>query len=151
MAVVPDFIYVIGPWWETKLLKGEPLSVVQSPREFGRRAIFISYVALLYTAWFLYKPSYSSFMNALILSLLASLGYYARYGQEAGFPMHVILIWYILYRGHEYVDAQTILTIALAYFYQFAQDWVYLKPAPIEDDQFCEEYKGRRVSNYEDR
>lgn len=112
--------------------------MVQSPREFGRRAIFISYVALLYTAWFLYKPSYSSFMNALILSLLASLGY----GQEAGFPMHVIL-----YRGHEYVDAQTIL----AYFYQFAQDWVYLKPAPIEDDQFCEEYKGRRVSNYEDR
>ena len=117
---------VLGPHWESKLIEKKPLNIVNSVKEFGRRSIFISYVSLLYTSWFLYNPSYVTGINALILSASATYGFYTRYGPEKPFPMHVLLNMFILLMSMEYFDFQTVLTVCLVVLYQLTRNVLYL-------------------------
>jgi hypothetical protein len=124
--IVLYFSYLtLGPHWIAKLVRKEPLDIVKSPTEFLRRAVFISYVALLYTAWFLYRPSLSSFLNALAVSLAATLAYYSRWGPEKTLPMHALLNIFILVSGKQFVDTQTFITLALGVFYLMFQNKIY--------------------------
>lgn len=116
---------VLGPHWIAKLVRQEPLDIVTSPGEFFRRSVFISYVGLLYTAWFLYRPSLSSFMNALAVTGAATLAYYTRWGAEKTLPMHVLLNMFILVVGKKYVDTQTWVTLFLGIFYLLFQGKIY--------------------------
>jgi hypothetical protein len=53
---------ILGPHWESKLLKGEKLAIVDSKEELGRRSIFISYVALLFI-FVVFTPTFSIFFH----------------------------------------------------------------------------------------
>jgi hypothetical protein len=117
---------ILGPHWESKLLERKPLLIVDSMKELGRRSIFISYVSLLYTAWFLYRPSYATAINALLLSGGATYGFYTKYGPEKPIPMHVILNVFLLIMSMEYLDFQTLLTVSLLVFYQLTRNALYL-------------------------
>ena len=117
---------ILGPHWESKLLERKPLLIVDSMKELGRRSIFISYVSLLYTAWFLYRPSYATAVNALLLSGGATYGFYTKYGPEKPIPMHVILNVFLLIMSMEYLDFQTVLTVSLLVFYQLTRNMLYL-------------------------
>jgi hypothetical protein len=116
---------VLGPHWIANSVQGKKLAIVDTLREFLRRSVFISYVALLYVAWFLWKPTRSSFINALILSGAATLGFYLKYGREV-VPMHILLNLFVLYRGRGYMDLQTWLTLVLLVFYAATRDILYL-------------------------
>jgi len=118
---------VLGPHWESRLMEKKPLRIVDSPKEFFRRSIFISYTAILYTAWFLYTPSYSTAINALLLSGSATYGFYTKYGPEKPFPMHILLNLFILFMGTQYFDTQTLFTFLLLIFYYLTQDILYFK------------------------
>jgi len=118
---------ILGPHWESRLIEKKPLRIVDSPKEFFRRSIFISYTAILYTAWFLYNPSYSSAINALLLSGSATYGFYTKYGPEKPFPMHILLNLFILFMGTQYLDTQTLFTFLLLLFYYLTQDILYFK------------------------
>jgi len=117
---------ILGPHWESKLIEKKPMLIVDSVRELFRRSIFISYVSLLYTAWFLYRPSYVTGINALILSASATYGFYTKYGPEKPFPMHVLLNVFILLMSMEYFDFQTVLTVCLVLLYQLTRNVLYL-------------------------
>ena len=117
---------ILGPHWESKLLERKPLLIVDSAKEIARRSIFISYVSLLYTAWFLYRPSYATAVNALLLSGGATYGFYTKYGPEKPIPMHVILNVFLLIMPMEYLDFQTLLTVSLLVFYQLTRNVLYL-------------------------
>ena len=117
---------ILGPHWESKLLERKPLLIMDSAKELGRRSIFISYVSLLYTAWFLYRPSYATAVNALLLSGGATYGFYTKYGPEKPIPMHVILNVFLLIMSMEYLDFQTLLTVSLLVFYQLTRNVLYL-------------------------
>jgi len=124
--IVLYFSYLtLGPHWIAKLVRKEPLDIVKSPHQFLTRGVFISYVALLYTAWFLYRPSLSSFVNALAVSLAATLAYYSRWGPEKTLPMHALLNLFILVSGKQFVDVQTFITLALGVFYLMFHDKIY--------------------------
>jgi hypothetical protein len=116
---------VLGPHWIANSVQGKQLAIVDTPHELLRRSVFISYVALLYVAWFLWKPTQSSFTNALILSGAATLGFYLKYGREV-VPMHILLNLFVLYRGRDYMDSQTWLTLVLLVFYAVTRDILYL-------------------------
>ena len=120
------FSYIImGPHWIAKLVRGESLDIVKSPHQFLTRAVFISYVALLYTAWFLYRPSLSSFINALVVSGAATLAFYTRWGPEKTLPMHALLNMFILVSGRKFIDTQTFVTLFLGLFYLVFQGKIY--------------------------
>lgn len=116
---------ILGPHWETKLLKGEKLALVDSAREFGRRSIFISYVALLFVAWFFYKPSSVTFMNALIMAGSATVGFYLKYGPET-VPMHLLLVGFLMYSGKKYLNPQLLMTLVLIGFYTLTHEKLYV-------------------------
>ena len=117
---------ILGPHWESKLIEKQPLLLVDSVKELLRRSIFISYVSLLYTAWFFYNPSYATAMNAIILSVGATYGFYLKYGPEKPFPMHIILNVFLLFSTMPYLDFQTVLTVCLMLFYHLTQNVLYL-------------------------
>lgn len=116
---------ILGPHWETRLIKGEKLRIVKSLTEFGRRSIFISYVALLFVSWFLYKPSMTSFMGALIMTGAATSGFYLKYGRET-IPMHLFLVLFVIYRGMNFMNTQLWLTLTLLVFYTFTHEKLYI-------------------------
>ena len=116
---------ILGPHWETRLVKGENLQFVRSLTEFGRRSIFISYVALLFVAWFIYKPSMTSFVGALTMSSAATAGFYLKYGRET-IPMHLFLVLFVIYKGMNYMNTQLWLTITLLTFYTFTHEKLYI-------------------------
>jgi len=64
-------------------------------------------------------------VNALILALCAALGFYVKYGKEE-FPMHVLLVLFIVYNGRNYMNLQTWLTVVLTGFYAATHDILYL-------------------------
>ena len=117
---------ILGPHWESKMIEKKPLLLVDSVKELLRRSIFISYVSLLYTAWFFYKPSYATAVNAIILSVGATYGFYLKYGLEKPFPMHIILNVFLLFATMPYLDFQTVLTVCLMLFYHLTQNVLYL-------------------------
>lgn len=121
------FSYLImGPHWESKLIKGEKLAIVDSKKELGRRSIFISYVALLFISWFLLRPSRSSFTSALILTIAATTGFHMKYGPEKPFPMHLLLTTFLLYKGRMYMSIQLWLTMILVGFYTTMHENLYI-------------------------
>ena len=116
---------ILGPHWETKLLRGEKLAIVDSAKELGRRSIFISYVAILFVAWFLYKPSSITFMNALIMSGSAMVGFYLKYGPET-VPTHLFLVGFLIYSGLKYMNPQLWITLILIGFYTLTHEKLYI-------------------------
>lgn len=116
---------ILGPHWIAKLVRRERLDVVESPQQLARRAVFISYVALLYVEWFLRHPSRTTFFNALLVSMAATVAYYTRWGEERTLPMHALLNLFLLYSGREYVDMQTLLTVLLGIFYVIYEGKIY--------------------------
>lgn len=117
---------ILGPHWESKLIKGEELAIVNSKKELGRRSIFISYVALLFISWFLLRPSRSSFTSALILTIAATTGFHMKYGPEKPFPMHLLLTTFLLYKGRMYMSIQLWLTMILVGFYTTMHENLYI-------------------------
>ncbi|ADQ90983.1 hypothetical protein MpV1_060 [Micromonas sp. RCC1109 virus MpV1] len=117
---------ILGPHWESKLIKGEQLAIVDSKEELGRRSIFISYVALLFISWFLLRPSQSSFMSALILTIAATTGFHMKYGPEKPIPMHLILTVFLLYQGRMYMSIQLWLTMILIGLYTTMHENLYI-------------------------
>lgn len=118
---------ILGPHWETKILKREKLAIVDSKEELGRRSIFISYVALLFISWFLLRPSQSSFTSALILTIAAMTGFHMKYGLEKPIPTHLILTVFLLYQGRYYMTLQLWLTMALVMFYTLMHEKLYIR------------------------
>ena len=116
---------ILGPHWIAKLVRKEPLDIVESPLQLGKRAVFISYVALLFTAWFLRYPSRTTFFNALLVSVAAAVAYHTRWGPERTLPMHALLNLFILSQGRQYVDPQTMVTVVLGIFYFIFEGKIY--------------------------
>ena len=117
---------ILGPHWETKILKGEKLAIVDNKEELGRRSIFISYVALLFISWFLLRPSYSSFVSALMLTIAAMTGFHMKYGPEKPIPTHLLLTTYLLFQGRRYMSFQLWLTVALVMTYTLMHENLYI-------------------------
>ena len=117
---------ILGPHWESKLLKGEKLAIVDSKEELGRRSIFISYVALLFISWFLLQPSQSSFVSALILTIAATTGFHMKYGPEKPIPMHILLTLFILFKGRMFMTIQMWVTMILVAFYTTMHEKLYI-------------------------
>lgn len=117
---------ILGPHWETKLLKGEKLAIVDTTKELGRRAMFISYVALLFISLFLLSPSYSTFVSALILTVVATSGFHIKYGPETPIPTHLLLTIYLLYEGRYYMSAQLWVTLLLVSLYTLMHENLYI-------------------------
>ena len=116
---------ILGPHWVAKFLNGKKLDIVSSPGQLLRRSIFISYVALLFTAWFVYKPSMTSFVSALIMTIAAAIGFYIKYGTEP-IPMHLLLIGFIMFKGREYMNPQLWLVMGLILFYTLTHEKIYI-------------------------
>jgi hypothetical protein len=118
---------ILGPHWETKLLGGQKLDIVKSSEEFFRRSMFISYVALLFISWFLYSPSQTAFISALMITLMAMTGFHIKFGPEEPIPVHALLVVYLLYQGRWYMSFQLWLTVALAFFYTAMHEKLYIQ------------------------
>lgn len=120
------FMYVIlGPNWPSNILTGKPVRLVDTPTTLLRRSVFISYMSLLFTAWFLYSPSRSTFIYAALLSMMATMAFYTRYGPEKNLPSHLILNFVILYMGWNYADAQFFMMMLLMIFYPLSAKFLY--------------------------
>ncbi len=116
---------ILGPHWESKLVTGQKIDIVSTKDELVRRSLFISYVALLFISWFLFRPSQSSFMSALILTIAATTGFHIKYGPERPIPMHLLLTLYLLFMGRSFMTIQLWFTMVLVALYTMMHEQLY--------------------------
>jgi len=124
VAVYLSYLF-LGPHWVSHLITGKQLRVVDSPNTLARRSVYISYVSLLYTAWFLYAPSAMTFVYAALLSMAATMAFYTQYGPEDPLPMHLFLNFAVLMMGRDYANEQFFLTMLLVIFYPLTRNILY--------------------------
>ena len=115
----------LGPHWISNVITGKDLRVVDSPKTLTRRSVYISYVSLLYTAWFLYSPSQTTFVYAALMSMVSTMAFYTQYGPEDPLPMHIFLNFTVLMIGRGYADTQFYLTMLLVLFYPLMKNILY--------------------------
>ena len=116
---------LLGPHWISNILTGHELQIVDSPRTLLKRSVFISYVSLLFTAWFLYAPSETSFVYAALISMVSTMAFYTQYGPEDPLPMHLLLNFTILTMGREYANIQFYVTMLLVIMYPLTKNIIY--------------------------
>ena len=116
---------ILGPHWISNLITGKELRLVDSPKTLVRRSLYISYVSLLYTAWFLYNPTELTFMYTALLSMMSTMAFYTQYGPEHPLPMHLFLNFAIIMMGREYANEQFYLTMLLVIFYPLSNNILY--------------------------
>jgi len=116
---------ILGPHWESNLVTGQKIDIVSTKDELVRRSLFISYVALLFISWFLFRPSQSSFMSALILTIAATTGFHIKYGPERPIPMHLLLTLYLLFMGRSFMTIQLWFTMVLVALYTAMHEQLY--------------------------
>ena len=115
----------LGPHWVSNLITGKDLQVVDSIKTLAKRSMYISYVSLLYTAWFLYAPSQLTFVYAALMSMVGTMAFYIQYGPEDPLPMHIFLNFTVLMIGRDYANTQFYLTMLLTMFYPLTRDILY--------------------------
>jgi len=83
IAIVYIILYVayiiLGPHFITRLIKGDQLEIVDSPTTFFSRAVFLSYLSYLATAYFFLNPTQTSWLIAIIINISALIGYIVRW------------------------------------------------------------------------
>lgn len=117
---------ILGPHWISNLIIGQPLQLVDSVSTFARRSVYISYISLLYIAYFLYNPSMSTFIFASMISMIATSAYYFRYGTEQPIPSHLLLNLTILMMGRAYATVQLYITMLLVSMYPILFPMIYI-------------------------
>ena len=115
----------LGPHWISNIITGKDLRVVDSPKTLVKRSVYISYVSLLYTAWFLYSPSPLTFVYAALMSMVSTMAFYTQYGPEDPLPMHIFLNFTVLMIGRDYANTQFYLTMLLVLFYPLTKNILY--------------------------
>ena len=115
----------LGPHWISNIITGKDLRVVDSPKTLVKRSVYISYVSLLYTAWFLYFPSQLTFIYAALMSMVSTVAFYTHYGPEDPLPMHIFLNFTVLMIGRDYANTQFYLTMLLTMFYPLTKNILY--------------------------
>ena len=83
IAIVYLILYVayiiLGPHFIARLIKGDTLEIVDSPTTFFSRALFLSYLSYLATAYFFLNPTQTTWIIAIIINISALIGYIVRW------------------------------------------------------------------------
>lgn len=83
IAIVYLILYVayiiLGPHFIARLIKGDQLEIVDSPTTFFSRALFLSYLSYLATAYFFLNPTQTSWLIAILINISALIGYIVRW------------------------------------------------------------------------
>lgn len=83
------FSYVIlGPHYINRFFRGDQLKIASNLIQIFRRMLFLSYIALLYSAYYFYNPNIETFINTLIINLISLIAF--------------IIKWYNTKNQHKY-------------------------------------------------
>ena len=115
----------LGPHWISNVITGKDIRVVDSSKTLAKRSVYISYVSLLYTAWFLYSPSQTTFVYAALMSMVSTMAFYTQYGPEDPLPMHICLSFAVLLIGRGSAVTQLYLQMLLVLFYPLTKNILY--------------------------
>lgn len=124
VAIYISYLF-LGPHWISNIITGKELSLVDSTKNLLKRSVYISYISLLYTAWFVYNPSPLTFVYAALLSMAATMSFSIQYGPEDPLPMHLLLNFAILMMGRDYANEQFYITMLLVIFYPLTRTILY--------------------------
>jgi len=70
---------ILGPHFIARLIKGDQLEIVDSPTTFFSRAVFLSYLSYLATAYFFLNPTQRTWLIAILINISALIGYIVRW------------------------------------------------------------------------
>lgn len=139
--IILYFLYIIlGPHFIRRLLKNDQLLISDDLSSLYKRCIYLSYITLLYNAYYFYNPSLESFYNALLINTVSIIGYiikwnYLKYLDPyyfSGIISHVLFFipillspFYLNISNTFNIGIQSQFTIILLLFYGFIINIIY--------------------------
>ena len=119
--IILYFLYIIlGPHFESRLINNDKLKITRNADDLRRRSMFLSYITLLYNAYYFYNPSLESFYNALIINVVSIVGFiikwdHLKYSDPyyfSGIITHILFFIPILLSPF-YLNLSNILTLGI--------------------------------------
>ena len=128
---------VLGPNLFIRLCENRKLRIAQSLEVILLRMIYLSFLALLFSAYYFYKPNPENLLNALLVNFTATIAYHVKwnkyYQYNKSVLMHILIIIPIIVSA--YIEKINILTyklnlsllfiIILLFLYYFFHDYIY--------------------------
>lgn len=90
----------LGPHFIYYSINNKKLRIAPSIEIFLLRLIYITYLAILFNAYFFYKLNYETLFNAIIINIFATISFLYKYNlslHNFGFFSHVILTSSLLF------------------------------------------------------
>ena len=134
--IILYILYIImGPHFIVRSIKRQKLHIAKSFPVILLRMIFLSYISLLYAAYYFYKPNTETFINAVIVILIATIGFNIKWGgkKNHGTLMHALILLPVLTSYYIYkIDISkyqfnnfSLFTITMLIVYYFVQNKIY--------------------------
>ncbi len=129
---------ILGPYYYTFLYKGEPIKYMsKNIVDVLKYSVYITYVSMLYTIYFLKNPNTETYMNGLLLTIISLVMYVILYHNSEhiieSIILHTILILpYIFFKYYYNIRITTFKPTFISYFtimfliiYMFIYKYLY--------------------------
>lgn len=142
LIIIYSFLYIshiiLGPYYYSFIFQGQkPKYIVKSFTDLLKKSVYITYISMLMTIYFLINPNTETYMCGLLITFVALISYIVKYRTSQyivqSIVLHTLLLLpYIFYKF--YYDIQiklykptiiTYLTILLLIIYYFLQNIIY--------------------------
>jgi len=139
--VILYFLYVIlGPHFIRRIINNDKLLIINTYSKLYKRSIYLSYITLLYNAYYFYNPSLESFYNALFINLISIIGYIIKWNHLkyldpyyfSGIISHVLFFipillspFYLNLSNKFKLGIQSKITTIIILFYGFIHNTIY--------------------------
>ena len=95
---------IFGPHYIMRIVKKDNINLPNNIQELGKRMLFLSYLSYLYNAYYFYNPNIETFLNAVVVNLLAIAAYILKWYSlrktdpyyYSGIVMHIIVLMPVL-------------------------------------------------------
>lgn len=134
--IILYILYVVmGPHFIVKFIKGEKLDIAKSFTVILLRMIFLSYISLLYAAYYFHKPTSETFVNAVSIILIATIGFNIKWSGDKNYGtlVHALILLPVLISSYIYkikisefqFNNLSLFTTIMLIVYYFIQNKIY--------------------------
>lgn len=131
---------ILGPYYYRFMLKGQrPKYISNTISDILKKSVYITYISMLYTIYFLIKLDTESYICALSMTLISLITYIIKYGGKgrffsaSAFDHTLLIIPFIFYKSYYNINIEmynpgmlSYLTMIILIIYAFTHKQIYL-------------------------
>lgn len=133
---------ILGPHFIRRIINKDKLLIVNNSKQLLKRIFYLSYLSLLYNAYYFSNPSLETFYNVVLINTIVIIGFIIKWHYLknidpyylSGIISHILLSipifispFFLDLSGKYKIGCQTIFNLLFLFIYGFIINIIYLK------------------------